>query len=186
MRKKLLKTSVLVAAMLGVSPAFAQSTANVTITSLLTVQDGCVINGGASLALINFGTVANPGARTDDIRGNTQASGSPIVVSCNVNSSAATFQINAGNNDSGGVHRLRNITGVGGAPGEFLEYRLFSSATLSPASEYQISNPLPANGGTITAGVPFEIVVFGRILNAQAVQAVAGIYQDITQGVLTF
>ena len=183
MRKKLLKTSVLVAAMLGVSPAFAQSTANVTITSLLQVQDGCAINGGVNQAVLNFGTLVNASARTDDIRGSTQGAGA-INVSCNVSSTTATFQINAGNNDAGGVHRLRNITGIGGAPGEFLEYRLFSNPALT--SEYLISSPLPINGGVITSGVPFEIIVYGQILNAQAVQAVAGSYLDVTQGVLTF
>lgn len=183
MTRKLLTAAAGAAALLGALPAFAQSTATVNITSLLRVQDGCAINGGVNLAVIDFGTIINAAARTDDVRGFTQGAGA-INVSCNVSSTTATFQINAGSNDSGGVHRLRNITGIGGAPGEFLEYRLFSNLALT--SEYLISSPLPVNGGVITSGVPFEIVVYGRILNAQAVQAVAGLYQDITQGVLTF
>ena len=184
MKSKLMTAAAGAAALFMISPTFAQSTADVRITSILRVQDGCAINGGVNNAVLDFGTIVNAAARTDDVRASTQTGGGPIIVSCNVSSTTATFQINAGFNDAGGVHRLRNVLGIGGAPGEFLEYRLFSDLALT--SEYLISTPLPVNGGVITSGVPFEIIVYGRILNAQAVQAVAGFYQDITTGVLTF
>ena len=112
MKIKLLTAAAGAAALFMISPAFAQSTADVSITSILRVQDGCAINGGVNLAVLDFGTIVNAAARTDDVRAISSLSGGPIIVSCNVSSTTATFQINAGNNDAGGVHRLRNIPGT--------------------------------------------------------------------------
>jgi hypothetical protein len=183
--RKLLNAIIGAAALCTVTPAFAQSSASVTITSLLQIQDGCLINGGGlASSLLNFGVIQNAGAVTGGRRATTSQGGGPIIVSCNVNSTTAAFQIDAGNNDSGGVHRLRNVTGIGGAPGEFLEYHLYSNFALT--SEYLIGSPIAVNGGIIASGSPFEIVVYGEIPNDQITQGVAGLYQDIVQAKLTF
>jgi hypothetical protein len=177
--------------------AFAQQSATVDIFVTLSVLDGCVINGSTSPSnsLLSFGTIQNPGALALDVT----AQGQPINVLCNVDSTSATFQIDAGNNDSGGVHRLTKdrLVPLGGGtppPPRFVNYHVYARPG-DPSSEYLIGTPIPIGGngvlggpppGVIRAGVPFDITLFGTILNTDIRDAVAGTYNDILRGVLTF
>ena len=176
-------------AALFATDAFAQRTASVDIFVDLTVQDGCVINGDTSSnSTLSFGTIQNPGT----LAVNITAQGQPINVVCNVDSTTATFQIDNGNNDSAGIHRLASPTPLGGGP-RFINYHVYARPN-DPSSEYLIGTPIPIGGGVlggplpgaITAGVPFNIILHGTILNADAVGARADIYSDTLRGVLTF
>jgi spore coat protein U-like protein len=175
--------------------AFAQQSATVDIFVDLTVRDGCVVNGSTSpSSLLTFGAIQNPAALFGDVT----AQGQPIEVRCNVDSTSATFQIDAGNNDSGGVHRLaqNQLIVVGGGtppPPRFINYHVYARPG-DTSSVYLIGTPIPIGGGVlggsppgvIRAGVPFNITLYGSILNADIREAVASNYTDTLRGVLTF
>lgn len=184
MTKKLLMAATGALALMAASPAFAQ-TADVTINSQLAVQDGCIINGGpAATALLDFGLLQNAGGQTANI--DAQTSTGAISVSCNVSSTTAAFTIGKGANGSTTLRTLQNAAAIGGA-GEFVSYRLYATPGRTPASEYvPDGTSIPFNGGVITAGTPFEIVVYGRIAAGDANLAVSGNYTDNATGTLTF
>jgi spore coat protein U-like protein len=187
MSKKLLITVAGTAALLVASPALAGS-ATVDINAKLDVIDGCVINGGAGVSdvQIDFGTVQNIAAVSTDIDAQTGPTLAGINVSCNVSSTTAAFEIGKGVNGSTTVRTLTNPAAVG-TPGEFVAYHLYSNAARTSAFEYRPDGTtFPVNGGVITAGVPFSIIVYGRILNGDANNAVAGSYTDTASGTLTF
>lgn len=184
MTKKLLMAAAGVFALLSAAPAFAQQNVSIEISSSFVVTDGCIVGGGNNTGNIDFGEVQNPSGLATDVDGST-VTGDPITVSCNVSSTTASLQINAGQNDAAGVHRLRNLDAPG-LPGEFIEYHVYSDPSRAPGSEFTIGNPLPINGGVITAGTPFEIPVYGRIFRANAAQAVAGNHTDRLQAIFSF
>lgn len=180
MTKKLLMSAGGLLALLTVAPAFAQTTTNVPITVNLTVGSACVVNGGGAGTLIRFPTVANPLAFVGNLDGSNLASdaGTPLSITCNASTAAATFEIDAGLNDSGGVHRLTNGASLA-------QYRVYSAASRSSASEYLISTTQPL-GQSITANTPFTLALYGRILQAVVNAAPAGNYTDTLAGVLKF
>lgn len=183
MTRKILMATAGAVALVSGSPAFA-GTANVDINTQLTVQDGCVINGGTSTALLDFGTIQNAGGTTVNI--DAQTAPGAISVSCNVSSTTATFQIGKGANGSDTLRTLSNPAAAGTA-GEFVPYHLYATAGRTPASEYLPSgNQIAFNGGVITAGTPFDITLYGQIAGGDTSQAVAGSYTDVASGTLTF
>ena len=171
-------------------PAFAQREAPVDILVDLTIQEGCVINGGTSpTSILSFGTVQNALALAVDL----DAQGDEMSVLCNTDSTSASFQIDNGDFDSAGVHRLRDGT-LFGTP-RFINYRVYASPTYDSALEYVNGVPIPIGSagvlggpalGTITAGNAFKMRVYGRILNADVRDAPARTYGDTLHARLTF
>lgn len=189
MYKKTIIRALAFGALFSAAPAFAQNAVDIPITVALEVQDGCVINGNnptnQSAALLSFGSIQNAGGVTRDINGSTSAGvGTPITVSCNVNSTTAAFSIDGGTNATGGVRNLSNPSAPIGSPARLVRYRIYSDA--AHTSEYQINTPQPVNGGTITAGTPFTVPLEGLIAFADVNAAIAGDYTDDVTGTLSF
>lgn len=170
--------------------AFAQQSAKVDILVNLTVQDGCVINGGTSpTSILSFGTIQNPGALSVDLT----AQGDEITILCNVDSTTAAFQIDNGDFDLGGVHRLGDGALFGNQ--RFVNYHVFASPTYDSALEYVNGVPIPIGSvpliggpalGTLTAGNPAKMRVYGLIYNADFRNARANTYGDTLHARLTF
>lgn len=178
MRKKLFAASTGALALLAATPAFAQGSVDTVIGATFQVLDGCSINGGNNDALINFGVLQNAVAQTANIDASTADAGStPITISCNVNSTTAAFEIQGGQTDIGGVHNLRGSSTV-------VPYRLYADP--GRFIEYTIGNPVVVGTGNITSGVPFSIIVYGRILAADARAARNDTYTDSVSASLTF
>lgn len=174
----LMRFSVAFALMVSGGAANAQSV-NGTLVVTATIPASCTINTVGN-ALIDFGTVAlsTPPVALD---GNTTI---PLVFTCTADSTTATFTINAGVNDSGGTHRLRNPA-VAGTAAEFLIYKIYPTAARTAATEYTIGTPRSINGGIVTAGVATTVPLFARIVATENAKSLAGSYTDTVLGVIT-
>lgn len=189
MTSKMFIRALAVGAMFSAAPAFAQQTTSTSVLVALEVQDGCVINGSSttsqSTALLSFGSIQNAGGQGFDLTGSTTAGlGTPITVSCNVNSTSAAFSLDGGQNASGGTRRLRNPSATTGSTAEFIPYQVYQD--VARTAEYLISTPRTVNGGVIAAGTPFNVDLFGFIARANVLPAVAGDYSDNLIGTLSF
>lgn len=179
MTKKLFAAATGMLALFAAAPAFAQGSVDTVIGATFQVLDGCSINGGNNDALINFGVLQNAVAQTANIDASTADGGStPITISCNVNSTVAAFEIQGGQTDIGSTHNLRGSTSV------LIPYRLYANPQRT--IEYTIGNPVVVGTGNITSGVPFNIIVYGRILAADARVAIKDTYTDSVNASLTF
>lgn len=168
-------------------PARSQTVPAIKLGSTLTVEDGCIINGGGQNpeALLNFGAVSNAAGITSAIDGSTTVAhdGTSIDVICNVPVGQVLATISGGQNDLDGVRRMANLD----VPGEFIPYHMYLDQAHS--IEFEINTPVPLfdtgseqNNRRISSQFFFDI--YGRIF--APIDAPAGSYVDTATAELAF
>jgi spore coat protein U-like protein len=173
-------------ACLGVTPTLAQAVSPVRMDVVLTVQDGCSINGGEQTpeALLSFGTATNIQGIPGDIDGSTTGidGGSSFRVICNVPIGQVLAAVSGGENDLDGVRRLANMT----TPGQFVPYHIYLDE--GRTVEFGIDAPLPlfdlGREENNRVSPLFFFDLYGRIFSP--IDVVAGSYADAATIRLTF
>lgn len=187
MSKKLLMAATGAAALFAATPAFAQSTAGVILDIDMAISPTCKILGNVGninngRTRISFGDV-NPLTQTTDVDSDGSVQGTAgVTVTCNTSSTIASFALGGGKAPSGSTRRMG-----GRLNGGLVGYRVYSSASRAPGTEYT-GSPVPVNGGNIVPGAPFTIPFFGRVTLAEITRPdlPADTYDDVVIGTLTF
>ena len=184
-------TATMMLALAGTNASAQQvlnGTVGMDITAKVSVREGCSINGGNGQGLIDFGIIYNPETVSTDVDASTgvEFGGTQIVLTCNFDVSNASLSIGPGENDQGGVRRLRNLT----IPSfdtrysvPFASYHLYADAARTAGLEFTPDTKQLIGDGFIPAGTPTEIPVFGRIF-APDVPKFVGDYVDVMHAVL--
>lgn len=187
MSRKLLMAATGAAALFAATPAFAQSTAGVILDIDMGISPTCKILGNVGninngRTRISFGTV-NPLTQTTDVDSDGSLQGTAgVTVTCNTSSTIASFALDGGKAPSGSGPRMQ-----GRLNGGLIAYRVYSSASRAPGTEYT-GSPVPINGGNIVPGTPYTIPFFGRVTLAEILRPdlPADAYTDLRLGTLTF
>lgn len=174
-RGRLIRSSLLLGAMLACGVASAQVSGTMDVT--LQLVEGCIVNGSSDpLNATDFGTMdfgVAPTLFSNDLHAQAMLGGSPTRLTC-TNGATLNIRVGAGQNASGGARHMAS-----GA--NFVEYELRTEPN-GGGQAYTIDADVDLSH--LATGVAFDLPIYGVVHPQPGVTA--GSYQDTVSITLTF
>ena len=175
--RNLHKISVASAAvtLLGLSSPVTAQDATGTVVSKLTLTTGCAVDAGGAGPSADFGTL-DFGTHASTFIGNLEAQagsvGGPTQVTCSDNYSSLTIKVNLGQNAGAGTNGVGTRSMRNGA-GDYVKYEVYSDSNFTvPYGSSAITHPA-------TAGVAFDLPLYGRVVKSSTAAWASGDYTDL-------